>query len=164
MRSRPGASRTRPLATQNWNRVLPNAKFDSKDPWLRGLVDETLSLFPSTERPLPSVVLIRVRERSSTEGRVGLTTFSYVGGETEERQGRLPRRGKQRIDLYGRLFSQLSEEAAIGVIAHELAHAWLNEHVSPESSKRREAEADELARSWGYGKYLDSLDAEAYSF
>ncbi len=49
----------------------------------------------------------------------------------------------------------------MGVIAHELAHAWLNEHSYPEDSTKREREADELARSWGYGEYLDALAAES---
>jgi predicted Zn-dependent protease with MMP-like domain len=149
---------------QDWGRVLPNAKFDSKDSRVRGLVEEALSLFPSAERPLRSVVVIRLRERSSTKGRVGLTTFSYVGRHAEKGLGGRPSHGRQRILLYNGLLSQLSDEAAMGVIAHELAHAWLNEHVSPQSSKRREAEADEVARSWGYGRYLDALDAETYSY
>jgi len=150
---------------KDWSRVLPNAKFDSKDFRVGRLVDEVLSLFPPTERPMRSVVVIRLRERSSTKGRVGLTTFSPLGreGAEEDLEGS-PNPGKQRIDLYNGLLSQLSDEAAIGVIAHELAHAWLNEHVTPESSKRREAKADEVARGWGYGRYLDALDAETYSF
>ena len=52
----------------------------------------------------------------------------------------------------------------MGVIVHELAHAWLNEHVAPRSSRRREREADELGRRLGYGRYLDALDAETDPF
>ena len=51
--------------------------------------------------------------------------------------------------------------AAEAVIAHELAHAWLNEHDRPESSPKREAEADELARLWGFGPELEALEKEA---
>lgn len=68
--------------------------------------------------------------------------------------------GVQSITFYTDLLEQLSEKASVGVIAHELAHAWLNEHVSPEESQVREREADELARSWGFGKNLDALDLE----
>lgn len=57
--------------------------------------------------------------------------------------------------------SELSDLAATAVIAHELAHAWLNEHVRPEESKEREREADALARRWGFGPELDALDGEA---
>jgi hypothetical protein len=122
---------------------------------------EVLSSFPSEVTPLRSVVEIRMRKKV-TQGTVGLTTY---------RIGSRPRRGAKKADnptqvitFYSELFDQLSDEAAVGVIVHELAHAWLNEHVSPRSSKRREREADELARVWGYGRYLDALDAEAAPF
>ena len=147
------------------DRVLPVAELDCVDSRLLRLLETALSLFPSSERPLRSVVVIRLREKSSTKGRVGLTTFSYVEGTegAEKNPGGRLKAGRQRITLYNGLLSQLSDAAAVGVIAHELAHAWLNEHVSPQSSRRREAEADELARRWGYGGYLDALDDETYS-
>ena len=59
-----------------------------------------------------------------------------------------PDKGVQTIIFYSELLDQLSDEAATGVIVHELAHAWLNEHLSPLSSIRSETEADDLARSW----------------
>jgi hypothetical protein len=55
----------------------------------------------------------------------------------------------------------LSAPAVMAIIAHELAHAWLNEHVSPEESSNRERQADALAREWGFGPELDALDKEA---
>jgi len=58
---------------------------------------------------------------------------------------------------------QLSDEAVIAVIAHELAHVWLNEHVRPEESKKREREADELVSRWGFARELRALDHEAES-
>jgi len=138
-------------AVTDWDRVLGNAKFASKDGRLRALVDEALSQFPAAERPLTSVSEIQLRKRSGTEGIVGLTTYSDSWQS----------RGRQRITFYSELLDELSDAAAIGVVGHELAHAWLNEHVRPEASKSREKEADELARRWGYGRYLDALDAEA---
>jgi hypothetical protein len=48
----------------------------------------------------------------------------------------------------------------MAVIAHELAHSWLNEHVSPGQSLKRESEADALARRWGFGHELNELDNE----
>ena len=70
-------------------------------------------------------------------------------------------RPKQTITFYSSLFDALSDRAALAVIAHELAHAWLNEHVRPEESRSREHEADDLARQWGFGAELDALDREA---
>ena len=68
---------------------------------------------------------------------------------------------RQTITFYSSLLDELSDLAATAVIAHELAHAWLNEHVRPEESRRREREADDLARAWGFGPELDALDREA---
>ena len=70
-------------------------------------------------------------------------------------------RPRQTITFYSDLLDGLSDMAAEAVIAHELAHAWLNEHVKPEESQSREKEADELARDWGFGPELDALDHEA---
>ena len=70
-------------------------------------------------------------------------------------------RPKQTITFYSSLFDALSDRAALAVIAHELAHAWLNEHLRPEESRRRELEADSVARHWGFGAELDALDKEA---
>ena len=70
-------------------------------------------------------------------------------------------RPKQTITFYSSLFDALSDKAALAVIAHELAHAWLNEHVKPEQSRNRELEADRVAREWGFGSELDALDREA---
>jgi hypothetical protein len=126
------------------------------------LIREALSIFPSEAPPLRSVAEIRLRKRA-IRGTVGLTTYRSKGS-SHGGDRRTADRGKQMITFYSELLDQLSDEAAMGVIVHELAHAWLNEHVSPRSSKRREAEADELARAWGYGRYLDALDAETDPF
>lgn len=69
-------------------------------------------------------------------------------------------RGIQRIRLYPDLLSCLNEKSAMGVMAHELAHAWLNEYSGPEDSEKREREADSLARRWGFGAELDALSEE----
>lgn len=145
----------------DWTRVLGRAKFDAQSERLLSLVGRTLSRFPRGTPPLESVTKVQLRKRGQMKGVVGLTTYCCV--ETgAERGGRRERRSKsQRITFYRELLNQLSDEAAMGVIAHELAHAWLNEHSYPEDSTKREREADELARSWGYGEYLDALAAES---
>ncbi|MGH9918391.1 MAG: SprT-like domain-containing protein, partial [Nitrososphaerales archaeon] len=128
---------------------------------LRTLIEDVLASFPKEVPPLRSVSEVRTRKRT-TRGTVGLTT--YRSAEPNPVGARkVADHGAQTITFYSGLLDQLSDDAAKGVIVHELAHAWLNEHVSPRSSRRREAEADELARSWGYGGYLDALDAEATS-
>jgi hypothetical protein len=132
----------------DWDRVLGRAEFASESGRLRVLMYEVLSGFPRKVSPLRSLVAVRMRKKA-TRGTVGLTTY-------RERDEASAEHGTQTVTFYGELFERLSDEAAKGVIAHELAHAWLNEHVSPGSSKRREMEADELARAWGYGRYLDA--------
>ncbi len=69
----------------------------------------------------------------------------------------------QRIELYLDILLQLSDRSKVAVVAHELAHAWLNDNVRPEQSKRREMESDELARKWGFGVELDALAKETSS-
>jgi hypothetical protein len=145
----------------DWQRVLGDAKFLSDSPRFRALVDEALSRFPESEPTLRSVTKIQLKKRSSTSGLVGLTTYCCVEREENKNGGReRANDGKQRITFYSELLSQLSDAAAIGVIAHELAHASLNERVGAEASRKREKEADQLARKWGYGRYLDALEAE----
>lgn len=101
-------------------------------------------------------------------GLVGLTRWSGRDwredgereGDDSDYRGRAPR-GTQTITYYSLLLDQLSDEACVAVIAHELAHAWLNEHVLPHQSPEREREADELAASWGFGRELAQLNCEA---
>jgi hypothetical protein len=146
----------------DWPRVLGRAELLSDSGRLRALMREALSSFPSEVPPLRSVVEIRMRKRA-IQGTVGLTTYRSAGSGVVGGRG-TAHNDTQTITFYSELLDQLSDEAAIGVIVHELAHAWLNEHVSPLSSGRREVEADELARAWGYGRYLDALDAETDPF
>ncbi len=106
---------------------------------------------------VPQITTVRVVELSNhrTTKTVGLTTYSEV------RMLLILKSPRQTITFYSELLGALSDKAAEGVIAHELAHAWLNEHVRPEESRAREAAADELARKWGFGEELRALDTEA---
>jgi hypothetical protein len=68
----------------------------------------------------------------------------------------------QRIGLYQDILLQLSERARVAVVAHELAHAWLNDDVGADDSQQREAESDALARKWGFGGELEVLSEETF--
>ncbi len=146
--------------TDDWTRVLGHAKFDAQSQRLVRLVGRTLSRFPRGTPPLKSVTKLQLRKRGQTKGVVGLTTYCCIEIGARKTNRREQKKKSQRITFYLELLNQLSDDAAVGVIAHELAHAWLNENSYPEDSMERESEADELAKSWGYGEYLDALAAE----
>lgn len=55
---------------------------------------------------------------------------------------------------------QLSEMSRVAVVAHELAHARLNDNVAPDDSATREEECDALAEEWGFGDELKALADE----
>lgn len=125
----------------------------SKDRTFRRLFAE------ATKRPpvgTPKITTVRsaLLSRRPTKTMVGLTKYSRV-------RYLFFSRPRQSITFFLPLLSALSEPAVMAVIAHELAHAWLNEHVKPEESSEREHEADALAREWGFGPELDALDKEA---
>jgi hypothetical protein len=148
-------------SVDDWTRVLGRAENRVEARRLRALIGDVLASFPKDVPPFRSVSEVRTRKRA-TRGTVGLTTYRNAEpGPVSVRN--VADHGSQTITFYSELLDRLSDDAAKGVIVHELAHAWLNEHVSPQASRRREAEADGLARSWGYGRYLVALDAEATS-
>jgi Peptidase family M48 len=108
-------------------------------------------------RSVPRITTVRSISLSGrhTKTTVGLTRYSRV------RYFLVLSKPRQTITFYSSLLGALSDLAATAVIAHELAHAWLNEYVRPEESREREREADDLAREWGFGAELDALDREA---
>jgi hypothetical protein len=140
--------------------ILGSAEVDIADPRLRRLFSAALSRIPSSWATIETVQSVRLRSRGSRPGLVGLTTWSDESGR--QSGGLVPERlaGTQKITFYTGLLTRISEEAIIGVMAHEVAHAWLNEHDHPEESKKREVEADELARRWGFGDELEALARE----
>ncbi len=129
-------------------------KISSRDQRFRQLFAEAVQRPP---KGVPRVTTVRsvTLSRRPTKTTVGLTKYSRV------RYFLVLSRPQQTITIYAALFNALSDPAAMAVIAHELAHAWLNEHVRPEESKGREAEADDLAMEWGFGPELRALDREA---
>ena len=113
------------------------------------------SLRPPASVPRITTVRSVVLSNHPTRTTVGLTRYHDV------KYLLVFSHPEQTITFYSDLLDALSDKAAEGVVAHELAHAWLNEHAKPEESAQREAEADKLARDWGFGPELDALDHEA---
>jgi hypothetical protein len=124
---------------------------------LLALLNDAVSKIPEGTRQLFTLKKIIFRKRAATAGLVGLTRYRFP--ESRE-TGRKSDSGRHIITFYTGLLGRLSRAAALGVVAHELAHAWLNEHVSPEQSERREQEADRLATRWGFAPELEALADE----
>jgi len=128
--------------------------FTSRDRRFSRLFSEATKRPPIDVPRITTVSSVRLSRRP-TRTTVGLTRYSRV------RYFLVLSRPRQTITFYASLLDALSDPAALAVMAHELAHAWLNEHVRPEDSREREREADDLARKWGFGAELDALDREA---
>jgi hypothetical protein len=126
---------------------------NSKDRRFTRLFREA-TMRPPRDTPRITTVRSASLSRRPTKTTVGLTRYSRV-------RYLFFTRPRQTITFYSSLMDSLSAPAVTAIIAHELAHAWLNEHVSPEESSSREREADALARKWGFGRELDALDQEA---
>ena len=133
--------------------IIGDLALKSRNQRFLRLFEEAVSRPPQGVPRITTVRLVQLSGRR-TETTVGLTRYSKV-------RYFLLAHPRQTITFYSSLFDALSDRAAVAVIAHELAHAWLNEHVKPEESRSREREADDLARSWGFGPELDALDREA---
>jgi hypothetical protein len=133
---------------------LGAAKLRVTDAAFLQLFAKALSKIPADVPPLRSVTSVGLKRKGNIRGVVGLTRWCGV------RYGKTGAGETQTITFYTDLFLQLSDDAKMAVIAHELAHSWLNEHVSPGQSLKREREADALARRWGFGHELNELDNE----
>jgi hypothetical protein len=123
------------------------------------LFSKAVSRIPQDVRPLVSLRQVSLRRAGRLEGLAGLTRWTERTG----RRGSPGGSGRQTITYYSSLLDCLSDEAYVAIIVHELAHAWLNEHVAPAQSSDREREADELVAGWGFEKELAQLDNEAYT-
>ena len=137
---------------------LPQADLDMNDSKYLNLLIHALSRIPPGTPPIRSLRKVRLRKRGSLEGLAGLTRFLMADYKT--RGADVDELGRHIVTFYTGLLSQLSDPSVVAIIAHELAHAWLNEHVRPEESRRREREADILAEKWGFGEELATLASE----
>ena len=118
-------------------------------------------LFSETNMTPPGFVTRITAVRSITLSRRPTKTTVGPTRHSRVRYFVVLSRPRQTITFYSSLLDALSDPPATAEIAHELAHAWLNEHVRPEESTEREREADALARKLGFGPELNALDREA---
>jgi len=130
-----------------------------EDSRYRRLLINTLSQIPTSGRPIQSLTTIKLRKKGSLPGLVGLTRYQMQEYSTGGRFRDAPS-SRHIITFYSSLLEQLSDDSVMAVMAHELAHAWLNEHIGPEASMRREEDADILAEMWGFSKELAALAEE----
>ena len=134
---------------------LVNGTVKVHNPRYRSLLEECLARVPSSGRPIHLRTEVRLRRRGSLPGVVGLTTYTVEGyapnGVAAEDSG------AHTITFYTNLMDKLTDRAVVAVMAHEFAHAWLNEHLRPEASETRENDADMLAEMWGFEDELAAL-------
>lgn len=134
---------------------LSNGTVRVQNPRYMALLHECLHRIPKSGRPVRLRTDIRLKRRGTLPGVVGLTTFCVEGfapnGVAREESG------THSITFYTDLMDKLTDRAVVAVMAHELAHAWLNEHLRPEASKTREDDADMLAEMWGFEAELAAL-------
>jgi len=138
---------------------LPEADLEVGDSKYLNLLIHALSRIPPGTPPIRSLTKVRLRRRGSLEGLVGLTRFLFTDYKVEGEED-IEGLGRHVVTFYTGLLSRLSDPSVVAIIAHELAHAWLNEHVKPEESRRRERQADMLAEKWGFGAELEALANE----
>ena len=111
---------------------------------------------------ISSLESIQLSDLSPTETLAALTTHSSFDVTIRNDEGNEwdEIRSRQKITFYLDILNNLSDLAVKAIIAHEIAHAWLNEHVKPESSQHREKDSDDLARKWGFNEELLELENE----
>jgi len=134
---------------------LENVIVKVHNPRYVALLHECLHRIPNSGRPVRLRTEVRLKRRGTLPGVVGLTTF-YVEGYAPNGVAR-EESGAHTITFYTNLMDKLTDRAVVAVMAHELAHAWLNEHLRPEASESREDDADMLAEMWGFGEELAAL-------
>jgi len=142
------------IATVGLDSPFLSARVAGADARFLGLLASAVDRIPPGIPPIRTLERVSLRRRGDLPGLVGLTTWA------ERPRGRVLAGGRQTLTFYSELLDRVSDAASLAVVAHELAHAWLNEHAEPEDSVAREREADELARRWGFGRELDALEAE----
>ena len=146
---------TENVSRKNGLGFLANGIIKVHNPRYKSLLNECLDRIPNSGRTVQLRTEVRLRRKGTLSGVVGLTTFLVEGfapnGIAREESG------AHTITFYTNLMDKLTDRAVVAVMAHELAHAWLNEHLRPEASKTRENDADMLAEMWGFEEELSAL-------
>ncbi len=141
---------------------LRGIDFKIHDNRIKNLILQTLDNMPPDGLDISSLESIRLLDLSPTETLAALTTHSSFDVTIRNDEGNEwdEIRSRQKITFYRDILNNLSDLAVKAIIAHEIAHAWLNEHVKPESSQQREKDSDDLARKWGFNEELLELENE----
>ena len=134
---------------------LKNGTIRIHNPRYAALLHECLDRIPRSGLSVRLRTEVRLRKRGTLPGVVGLTTY-YVEAYAPKGVAR-EESGAHTITFYSNLMDKLTDRAVVAVMAHELAHAWLNEHLRPEASNAREDDADMLAEMWGFEAELVAL-------
>ncbi|MFQ6010612.1 MAG: hypothetical protein ACE5KG_00355 [Nitrososphaerales archaeon] len=132
------------------------------DERIRDLVLQTVEGMPPDALDISSLRSIRLYEVSPTDTLAALTRHNSYDVTVRDSKGTEwdETRTRQEITFYRDILNNLSDLSVKAIVAHEIAHAWLNEHRKPEASPQRERESDELARKWGFAKELLALENE----
>ncbi|MEE9134393.1 MAG: M48 family metalloprotease [Nitrososphaerales archaeon] len=141
---------------------LRGIDFKIHDNRIKNLILQTLDNMPPDGLDISSLESIQLSDLSPTETLAALTTHSSFDVTIRNDEGNEwdEIRSRQKITFYLDILNNLSDLAVKAIIAHEIAHAWLNEHVKPESSQQREKDSDDLARKWGFNEELLELENE----
>ena len=141
---------------------LRGIDFKIHDNRIKNLILQTLDNMPPDGLDISSLESIQLSDLSPTETLAALTTHSSFDVTMRNNEGNEwdEIRSRQKITFYLDILNNLSDLAVKAIIAHEIAHAWLNEHVKPESSQQREKDSDDLARKWGFTEELLELENE----
>lgn len=141
---------------------LRGIDFKIHDNRIKNLILQTLDNMPPEGLDISSLESIQLSDLSPTETLAALTTHSSFDVTIRNDEGNEwdEIRSRQKITFYLDILNNLSDLAVKAIIAHEIAHAWLNEHVKPESSQQREKDSDDLARKWGFNEELLELENE----
>ncbi|MCZ6613602.1 MAG: M48 family metalloprotease [Thaumarchaeota archaeon] len=141
---------------------LRGIDFKIHDNRIKNLILQTLDNMPPDGLDISSLESIQLSDLSPTETLAALTTHSSFDVTIRNDEGNEwdEIRSRQKITFYLDILNNLSDLAVKAIIAHEIAHAWLNEHVKPESSQQREKDSDDLARKWGFTEELLELENE----
>jgi hypothetical protein len=103
-------------------------------------------------------LIIRTWERLPSDVRRSLKGVKFVQYRTQP--GRYASAGERDVEIYWPWKRFTTDEGAMAVIAHELAHVYRGHYTKAASGSIAaafaEAEADQVVRQWGFDRELAS--------